>query len=129
MKKILIVLLALGSLSAFSYTQWQDYTPSHIFTKYSLLDGIQKKITILTKGSINTCNDIFEGNQYRTKVLSCLNGNLDLKVEYKNKVDCDAGEDVIKKLNINLETQCLNNFSVQPGYSTVTINGKLFKNH
>ncbi len=130
MKSFLALFLIIGSFSSFAYTNWSNYTPYHIFSKVSLVSGIQKKIIIQTKGFVNSCSGLFENNKFQVKVISCSGGKLDLKVQYKNKVNCDQGMSYTKKLKVKLEKECFENFAGSyPGESVIIINGQRFEDH
>lgn len=126
MKKLIIIIATITSITSFAYEDWYDFTPKSIISKVNTLST---GVTLRTKGDINTCNMPFEGNKFRVEVLSCDKENLGLKIQYKNNATCDAGKTIHRKLKVKLSKECKRFLWVDYGAPSITINGKLFENH
>lgn len=126
MKTTLSIFSLLFCVQASAYTSWQEYTPHHILSKVNIVSYFTKNIAIYTKESINSCSALFEGNKFKVKVINCSRNGLELKIDWKNKVNCDQAMEYDKKINVKLDKECRDEF-----YSNtpIIINGKTFEYH
>ncbi|MES2527662.1 MAG: hypothetical protein V4598_11270 [Bdellovibrionota bacterium] len=117
MKKIFSLLFLMLSTGAYAYPYWDNFTPTKVIVKSGI--SLQNKVIIYAEGSVNSCAGLFEGNKYKVKFLSCENGVLSLEMKNKNKVECEAAMEVVKKFSIILPNDC----SISQG-SQIIINGQ-----
>tara|TARA_Y100000590_G_C15597924_1_gene968813 strand:- start:740 stop:1120 length:381 start_codon:yes stop_codon:yes gene_type:complete len=114
--------------------EWKKFNPNHIMTeaKIKAVYRWQEKISITAKGFVGTCDKLRdERTKFKTKLVSCNNGHIELTADYKNKANCEYQQirPVITKLKLKVSEACYREFSSHGGISTVTINGTLFENH
>jgi hypothetical protein len=117
MKTLLILIGITLTSTSHAYRTWRHYTPHNAAFNQTLFGNL----VIHTNGMINSCSGLFEGNRFRTKVVSCDGDALRLEVEYKNHVDCDQGMSFDKRLVVKLSKECKNAF-----FEKVVINNREF---